>query len=185
MTIECLHVDLSDCFAIGQAYVACSRGKCLNSMTVKHFKLREIKTSEKVKSFYDSVKRGDPYSGGIWSDTIATFDEEAKQDIEKKQEMKRHYNNVMPCKKCSTKCVIGQVMTNRNNNQGKFFLYCPAAGGDSGHSWELVNSVPLKKPDDEANNNNANQQFKFLTPGVGGAIPGRLEDQRFVATGGK
>jgi len=181
MTIEFLHVDLADCLAIGQAYVACSRGKCLNSMSVSHFKPTEIKTSEKVMAFYKSVNSGKPYTGGVWSDTIAAFDEDAKQKIQNKKEMRKHYSNVMPCGKCGTMCVVGQVKSTRNNNQGKYFISCPGANGESGHTWELVNTLPLRKRDNVASN--GNQAFKFLTPGVGGAIAGRLEDKRFVVTG--
>jgi len=181
MTIEYLHVDLADCFAIGQAYVACSRGKCLNSMTVKHFKPTEIKTSEKVKNFYHVVNNGKPYTGGTWADTIAAFDEDAKKDEEKKREMKHHYNNVTPCSKCGTMCIVRQIKTNRNNNQGKFYISCPAAHGEYGHTWELVNTLPLKKSADAATS--GSQQLRFMTPGVDGAIEGRLEEKRFVSTG--
>jgi hypothetical protein len=67
--IEFLHVDLLNCFAVGQAYVACSRGKCIKSMTVKHFKPTEVKTSKKVTAFYEAAKNGKPYTGGMWSDS--------------------------------------------------------------------------------------------------------------------
>ena len=144
MTIECLHVDLADCFAIGQAYVACSRGKCLNSMTVKNFKQTEIKTSEKVKAFYAAVKNKKSY-GGTWSDTIEEFDENTRRENDKKREMKQHYNNVTRCSKCGVKCVVNQIKTNKNGNQGKYFISCPDSNGERGHSWELVSSEPQKK----------------------------------------
>ncbi|KAL7542647.1 hypothetical protein ACHAXR_011953 [Thalassiosira sp. AJA248-18] len=183
MTIEWLHINLTDCFAIGQAYVACSRGKCLNTMTVKHFKPSEIKTSEQVKKFYHAVNNGRPYTGGTWSDTIEQFDKDAKKEIEKKKVMRQHYNNSVPCSKCGTMCVVSQIKTNRTNNQGKFFISCPSANGAHGHTWELVNTLPLKKTEAAHNNDNGSQPFKLLTPGVDGAIAGRLEESRFVLTG--
>jgi len=181
MTIECLRVNLTDCFAIGQAYVACSRGKCLNSMTVENFKPSEIKTSKKVKNFYHAISSGKPYTGGFWSDTIAKFDEGLKVDMVKKMEMKKHYNNTVCCL-CGTMCVVNQIKTNRNNNRGRFFISCPNANGEWGHTWELVSSSLLKTSDD-ATSNDGNQPFRLLTPGVDGAIEGRLDNKRFVTTG--
>ena len=181
MTIELLHVDLSNCFAVGQAYVACSRGKCIKSMTVKHFKPTEVKTSKKVTAFYEAVKNGKPYTGGIWSDTIAAFDEGAKKDMEKQKEMKLRYLGARNCKKCGSKCILG--LAKAGNYRGKYYLSCPNQRyGDRGHTWELVSTTPLKKNDAQANNDGC-QQFKLLTPGVDGAIEGRLKEKRFVVTG--
>ncbi|KAL7528919.1 hypothetical protein ACHAXR_003825 [Thalassiosira sp. AJA248-18] len=170
MTIELLHVNLADCFAIGQAYVACSRGKCLTSMTVKNFKPTEIKTSSKVKAFYRSVNiSGKPYTGGFWSDTITEFDENTKKDLQKKSEMKKHYDNSTQCKQCG-------LSDDKNNNQGKFYISCPKANGEYGHTWEFC--------DVAANTNNGNQLFRVLGPGVDGAIEDMVfEDKRFVLTG--
>ncbi len=42
--------------------------------------------------------------------------------------------------------------------------------------------MPLKQHASQANNA-ASQQLKFLTPGVDGAIEGRLKGKRFVVTG--
>lgn len=156
-------------------------------MTVKHFKPSEIKTSVKVKSFYHAVNNGKPYTGGTWSDTLAAFDEELKKEIDKKKEMKRHYNNDRPCHKCGTMCVMNQIKTNQNNNRGKYFISCPASyGKNDGHTWELVNTLPLKKIAAAKRGSGTSydsQQFRPLTPGVDGAIAGRLEDKRFVPTG--
>lgn len=184
MTIECLHVDLTDCFAIGQAYVACSRGKCLESMTVKNFKPSEIKTSKKVKHFYNSVHNQKPYTGPRWSDTIAAFDEEAKKSMAKMNVMKHHYSNV-PCSKCGTKCIVHQIKTNRNNNQGKYFMSCPESKGERGHTWELLNTRVLNSPGPTSANVAVSQSssFAFMTPGVDGAIAGRLDGMRAVTTG--
>jgi len=176
MTIECLFVNLAHCFAIGQAYVACSRGKCLNSMTVKRFKSTEIKTSEKVRNFYCAVSKGKPYLGGTWSDTIAEFDKAAKKEMKKMKQMKKRYNSAVSCGVCGTMCAVRQIKTNRNNNQGKYFISCTAANGEPGHTWELVNTLHLHQ-------SNRSEPYKLLIPGVGGAIKGRLEDKQFVLTG--
>ncbi len=48
--------NLRGCFENGQAYVACSRGRSLNSMEVENFNVQEIKTSENVKAFYKSLR---------------------------------------------------------------------------------------------------------------------------------
>jgi len=126
MTIEFLHVDLSNCFADGQAYVACSRGKSITSMSVKNFRPTEIKTSKKVRVFYEAVKNGKPYTGGTWSDTIAAFDEGAKKDIEKQKEMKLRYTGARDCKKCGSECTLGLAQT--GSNRGKYYLSCPNGG---------------------------------------------------------
>ena len=192
MTIEWLQVNLMDCFAIGQCYVACSRGKCLNSMSVRNFKPTEVKISEKVKTFYNNVKSGKPYSGKTWLDTIEEFDKVAKRDIKKLRTMKQHYNNTKPCSKCGKMCVVSQIKTNRNGNAGKFFIACPDNWNGNGHTWELVNTLPLSNTStasgrtntkDGTQTNRNNQKFKLLTPGVDGSIEGRLQDIRFVATG--
>ena len=88
-----MHIDLTDCFAIGQAYVACSRGRCLNSMTLRNFKQSEVKTSIKVITFYNSVTNGKAYPGKTWLDTIADFDAAAMKEREEKKTMKQHYDN--------------------------------------------------------------------------------------------
>lgn len=181
MTIEFLHVDLLNCFSDGQAYVACSRGKCIKSMTVKHFKPSEVKTSKKVTAFYEAVNNGKPYTGAIWSDTIAAFDKGAKQDMEKQNEMKLRHLGARDCKKCGSKCILG--LAKAGNYRGKYYLSCPNQRyGDRGHTWELVSTTPLGKNDSLANNDGY-QQFKLLTPGVDGAIEHRLKEKRFVVTG--
>ncbi|KAL7551568.1 hypothetical protein ACHAWF_018419 [Thalassiosira exigua] len=157
-------------------YVACSQDKCLNSMTVTNFKPAEIKTSKKVKNFYHSVISDKPYTGGVWSDTIAQFDEDMRKDIDEKRKMKRHFNNSTPCHKCGTTYVVRQVKTNRNNNREKYYLSCPAANGEQGHTWEFVNTAPLQE-------STASEKLELLRPGIDRAVKGRLEGKRFVVTG--
>ena len=70
MTIDLLHVDLADCFAPGQAYVACSRGRSVTSMYVTNFSRHEIKTSDLVTRFYASFRDSKQYSVPKWIDSI-------------------------------------------------------------------------------------------------------------------
>ena len=177
LTIEYLHVNLLDCFATGQAYVACSRGKCLESMTVRNFKSSEVKTSKKVADFYHAVNTGRPYTGKTWMDTIAEFDKAYKLELQKKHVIKQHYNGTEQCSKCGTVCVVRYNQATRRP-----FLTCPAWNGEPGHTYKPVNTLPLGGSQD-GKANDGDQQFKLLTPGVDGAIKGRLKDARFVATG--
>ena len=152
-------------------------------MTVENFNPSEVKISPKVKSFYHAVHNGKPYTGGYWSDTIAEFDEGAKNELQRKMEMKKHYDNSTRCKRCGALCVVRQIKTNKNGNQGKFFLSCPVNTNEDGHTWEFVNTMPLLKSS-EASNNSGDQTFGFLAPGVNGVTADMLfEDKRFVLTG--
>ena len=182
-----MHIDLTDCFAIGQAYVACSRGRCLNSMTLRNFKQSEVKTSIKVTTFYNSVNNGKAYPGKTWLDTIADFDAAAMKESEEKKTMKQHYDNSE--NKCRATCITAKILR-PGPNQGKFFLSCSAADqGDYGHTWKMVNRLPLISGNDNEHDNQSHradtgiQQSKLLTPGLDGAMKGRLKDVRFVATG--
>jgi hypothetical protein len=111
-------------------------------MTVKNFKPAEIKTSEKVRVFYEAMKKGKRYTGGTWSDTIAAFDEGAKKDLDSQKEMQMRYMGVHDCKKCGSKCRVCGAST--GNHRGKYYLSCPKQRpGERGHTWELVSSMPL------------------------------------------
>lgn len=179
LTIEYLHVNLLDCFATGQAYVACSRGKCLESMTVRNFKSSEVKTSKKVADFYQAVSTGKPYIGKTWMDTIAEFDKAYKLELQKKNVIKQHYNGTEKCSKCGTMCVVRYNQATRRP-----FLTCPAWNREPGHTYKPVNTLPLEGAANVGSQGSkSGQQFKLLTPGVDGAIKGRLKDARFVATG--
>lgn len=92
MTIDWLKVDLQGCFDFGQAYVACSHGRSLKSMVVKNFSLQEIKVSEKVQKFYNSLKHGELYSG-TWKDSIYTFDQMAADSMHLEIKMKERYRH--------------------------------------------------------------------------------------------
>ena len=184
MTIEWLKVDLQDCFAIGQAYVACSRGKGVQSMSVVNYDPREIKVSDKVKRFATCVQQGKPYDGPLWHDTLAEFDRLVQLEIQQQKRMKSHYTRTerRQCDKCGAVCVLNQIKSNAKGNQGKYFVSCPNGGrGEQGHTWELVNTLPLKC--ETVTPAKAAEAFKHYIPGQGGAIPGRLDGLRFVCSG--
>lgn len=55
-TIDLLDVDLSGCFAPGQAYVAISRGTSLDTLRVRNFSKRAVITSPKVVHFHEQIQ---------------------------------------------------------------------------------------------------------------------------------
>ena len=90
--------------------------------------------------------------------------------------MKLRYTGARDCKKCGSECILGLAQT--GSNRGKYYLSCPnGRRGERGHTWELV-----RQRDSQANNDRG-QKLKLLTPGVDGAIEGRLSGKRFVVTG--
>lgn len=141
MTIDWLSVNLKGCFAPGQAYVACSRGKSLESMTVEEFHPGEIKTSKKVKQFYKSLNSDAPYSG-TWSDAIAEHDkfESDRHTLEKKMELR--YKNVI-CNFCMSPCIVRETRSSNKGNNGRWYIKCPQAENSSrGHRFEFVSVTP-------------------------------------------
>lgn len=169
-------VDLSDCFADGQAYVACSRGRSLDSMHVVKFKPSAVKTSKKVVKFYELLGRGKIYTQ-TWADTIDEFDRGMREQMEKKQEMQEAYKH-SNCDLCGQTCVVRKIHSSKNNNQGKWFLSCPVGRGvGSGHTWKLLGtSLPKQQPAAESMTN-------IPQPGANGAKKDSLKGQRFVLTG--
>ena len=182
LTIERLLVDLADCFAVGQAYVACSRGKDLMTMTIKNFKPAEIKTSEKVKKFYQSLSNGgEPYTS-TWRDTIAEFDRCAKEELQKQKDMNASHNNT-PCQKCSRICMVRQIQSNRNSNRGKWYIACPQGDKRDGHTWEFVNTMPLLANNAGPSIVSGNLSWKMFIPGKNGTIPDVFLGKQFCLTG--
>eukprot|EP00979_Chaetoceros_neogracilis_P011119 scaffold2695_cov256-Chaetoceros_neogracile.AAC.1 len=137
MTIDWLHVDLKDCFSVGQAYVACSRGKSLKAMTVENFNHYEIKTSKKVQQFYKSGNASYPFT---WSDTIAEFDKLVRDENTLEERMRKRYKSKV-CKLCRLHCVVRQVHSNRSGNYGKWYIKCPE-NYLNGHTYEFVPVTP-------------------------------------------
>ncbi|KAL7436258.1 hypothetical protein ACHAXM_005212 [Skeletonema potamos] len=185
LTIERLLVNLVDCFAEGQAYVACSRGKDLESMTIENFKPTEIKTSEKVKKFYRSLTGGVPYTL-TWRDTIAEFDKCAREEMQRQREMNRIHKNTH-CEKCSRVCVVRQIQSNRNNNRGKWYICCQGGDKRDGHTWDFVNTLPLLANQNVAGSASANASdnasLKMFVPGEDGTVPDKLLGKQFCLTG--
>lgn len=52
LTLDYIDLDLSKCFATGQAYVALSRGRELNGITLRSWKVDSIKADDAVLKFY-------------------------------------------------------------------------------------------------------------------------------------
>lgn len=169
-------VDLSDCFADGQAYVACSRGRSLDTMHVAKFQPRAVKTSKKVITFYKLLKRGELYTQ-TWADTIDEFDRDMREQLKKKREMQDAYRDIT-CDLCGETCVVRQIHSSRNNNQGKWFASCPISNGvGSGHTWKLLGtSLPKAKPAVES-------MQQIPKPRVAGTKKDCLQGKRFVLTG--
>ncbi len=143
MTIDWLLVDLEGCFAPGQAYVACSRGKTVNSMTVINFKPVVIFASSKVQRFYKALHEDVPYNPAIWADTVADHDQQAKNQRDLKNQMLIKYGN-FPCKLCKQICDLRQVTHDRNGNLGKWYIQCPSVY-KNGHTWHFVPVSPYPR----------------------------------------
>lgn len=55
MTLDCVEISLSRVFEFGQAYVALSRAKSLDSLRIIDFDANSIKANEDVIKFYQSM----------------------------------------------------------------------------------------------------------------------------------
>ena len=132
MTIDWLCVNLKDCFACGQAYVACSRGRSLDSMYVKNFRSNEVKVSEEVQNFYESLGKNKSYTT-TWADKIKEFDQTVIRNRMMKQQMEELYQDKRCCL-CHEFCVVRQVSRN-TSNKGRWFYKCPDVYGER-HTFE-------------------------------------------------
>lgn len=129
MTIDWLRVDLIGCFSPGQAYVACSRGRGIDSMHVKNFSVEEIKTSAVVRSFYEALHEGRPAELPTWVDGIAA------EDVGER--LKNIYRNEL-CKGCKGACGVNRVK-NGGPNHGRWFLFCKEKYRyTQGHTWRYL-----------------------------------------------
>ena len=144
MTIDWLHVNLKGCFENGQAYVACSRGRSLESMEVQNFNIHEIKTSKSVKEFYKSLSGScKPYTA-TWVDSLEAFDALRKR----KKELVRKYKDKR-CDWCGALCNVQQVRK-KNCNEGRFFVACSNRNiGERNHHFEWIptHHPPTQKND--------------------------------------
>eukprot|EP00550_Attheya_septentrionalis_P011846 CAMPEP_0198305704 /NCGR_PEP_ID=MMETSP1449-20131203/58040_1 /TAXON_ID=420275 /ORGANISM="Attheya septentrionalis, Strain CCMP2084" /LENGTH=711 /DNA_ID=CAMNT_0044008241 /DNA_START=1 /DNA_END=2138 /DNA_ORIENTATION=- len=87
MTIDWLRVNLTGCFSDGQAYVACSRGRSVDTMMVENFSEGEIKSNEIVKRFYRALHGDLQYSPPTWCDSLAHFEKTAESEAKLKKVM--------------------------------------------------------------------------------------------------
>lgn len=104
-------------------------------MTVQNFKASEIKTSIKVKEFYRLMAEGKTYPT-TWADTIADFDQKAKQRVQKITDMKQiHSGKRCDCGKI---CDVKETQSNANNNKGRWYWICPEREHGNGHHFEWI-----------------------------------------------
>eukprot|EP00571_Detonula_confervacea_P016008 CAMPEP_0172307818 /NCGR_PEP_ID=MMETSP1058-20130122/8592_1 /TAXON_ID=83371 /ORGANISM="Detonula confervacea, Strain CCMP 353" /LENGTH=915 /DNA_ID=CAMNT_0013020093 /DNA_START=200 /DNA_END=2948 /DNA_ORIENTATION=+ len=135
MTIDLLHVNLDGCFAPGQAYVACSRGRSAEAMVVEKFSKERIITSDLVKGFYSSLKDRTDFKPPTWTVIL----EDAKKEEEIKERMIQQYGG-KKCRKCPIICIVYKVKNN-GRNDGKWVTQCTQYG--DGHTFDFVPAPPM------------------------------------------
>jgi hypothetical protein len=140
MTIDWLNVDLKGCFAPGQAYVACSRGRGLQQMTVENFDVSEIKTSDVVKQFCKSFQNNFPTHFLTWADQLDEMITKVERERDVKKDILTLYKG-KTCAKCGRSLSVYQVNTNQNNNKGKWYVRC-SEKYSNGHTFDFVTSLP-------------------------------------------
>mmetsp|Transcript_4059 Transcript_4059/g.7849 ORF Transcript_4059/g.7849 Transcript_4059/m.7849 type:complete len:147 (+) Transcript_4059:634-1074(+) len=145
MTIDLLRVNLDGCFAPGQAYVACSRGRSAELMMVERFSEDKIITSDIVKQFYSSLKSKIEFRPPTW----AVILENAKKEPEIKERMVAKYGGEK-CWKCQSVCTVYQVKS-RGKNHRKWVVQCKASHekfmservSEFGHAYRYVPGPPV------------------------------------------
>mmetsp|Transcript_43557 Transcript_43557/g.85477 ORF Transcript_43557/g.85477 Transcript_43557/m.85477 type:complete len:456 (-) Transcript_43557:381-1748(-) len=141
MTIDWLRVNLGACFSPGQAYVACSRGRDVDSIVVEQFSEYQIKTSEVVKRFYAQMhERGADYHPPTWMESLANFEESAASEARLRESMMRCHGE-RTCQLCGSLCRVN-IVRKKTANRGKWFVSCPR-GYRNGHTWEWVVALPM------------------------------------------
>jgi NAD-dependent DNA ligase len=97
--------------------------------------------------------------------------------LKKKLEVQDAYSDIK-CQLCGLPCVVKQIQSSKNNNQGKWFARCPNGSGvSSGHTWSLLGtSLPKEKPP-------AASMLQIPKPKSGGAKKDCLKGKKFVLTG--
>jgi len=136
MTIDLLRVNLDGCFAPGQAYVACSRGRSTDAMVVESFSEERIITSDLVKGFYSSLKDGSKFTPPTWAVVL-----ESAQDESQIQKMMTKRFGSEKCQKCNSICVVYSVKNN-GSNHGRWVVQCKAAYSN-GHKYSFVPAPSL------------------------------------------
>ena len=139
MTIDLLHVNLKDCFAPGQAYVACSRGRGLQQMTVENFNVSEIRTSEIVKQFYKSFQN----NSLTWADKLDEMIKQMEIDRKVEKEISIQYKG-NTCSKCGRSLSVGKVRKDQSKNKGKWYVQC-SGEYSNGHTFDFISSPSPQK----------------------------------------
>ena len=145
MTIDLLYVNLDGCFAPGQAYVACSRGRSAETMCVDNFSEERIITSDLVKEFYASLKNGTEFTAPTW--TVALEDAKTEEDI--KQILMKRYESKR-CKRCQSVCKVYKVKK-EGKNEGKWVAqckenldsFCETGVSEHGHTFDYLPAPDL------------------------------------------
>lgn len=134
MTLDYIRTDLAACFAAGQAYVACSRGRGTDSMQVLNFSEDNILTSELVKSFFAHIRGVD---GAGKPPTWAEMLDEARM-AEQLRTLLEEKHGGQKCRHphCQGMCVVKRVKNNGDNN-GRWYLICEKVYRD-GHTFEWL-----------------------------------------------
>jgi hypothetical protein len=71
-SLDYVSVDLEGCFETGQAYVALSRARSDNGLSVKNFRAQVVRTDAVAKNFHDAVSR-DTVAGGRDDSAVAAM----------------------------------------------------------------------------------------------------------------
>ena len=146
MTIELLHVNLNGCFAPGQAYVACSRGRSAETMVVENFSEKGILTSGLVKEFYASLK---DETKNFNPPTWAVILEDSQKEPEIMTRLTARYGGDA-CQNCQSECTVYKVK-NHGENKGKWVVQCKAnydsfcktRTSERGHTFRYVPAPPM------------------------------------------
>ena len=56
--------------------------------------------------------------------------------------MEHRYMNATLCGLCDARCVVRQVKTKENGNEGRWFISCPKSRGERGHHFDWVPVIP-------------------------------------------
>ena len=142
MTIDYLKVNLEGCFARGQAYVACSRGRSAETMTVDGWREDRVMTSDIVKEFYSSIQNKTNFKPPTWAIVL----EDAKREDQIKELLKIRYCDNKTCQKCPSGLIVRKVKSGPNKD--KWLLQCVAqfnlfreqghAACEWGHTFDYV-----------------------------------------------
>jgi ATP-dependent DNA helicase PIF1 len=72
MTLDHVNVSLKGVFEVGQVYVALSRAKSLNGLTIHGFRKEHVKAHPAVVEFYESMEKVNPFRPILNSDSTSS-----------------------------------------------------------------------------------------------------------------